>query len=182
MGGMLTSGPVLFKSLLLLFLSGSWGDLALSVLDSICLLKETAILFRQTRAAMGVHSVLQSWPAPEDNVLFPLRSSFVGTLAIFVMIYLVFCLCQHVLFSKKSVEGTAPQLLLPIGKMAQSFFETPVDFLAGGFKATSSSIFRFKLFKNEVTVVSGKAARQTFFQEKSLSLYEGFQVLIGTVG
>ncbi|KAK5678021.1 hypothetical protein LTS12_029426, partial [Elasticomyces elasticus] len=65
--------------------------------------------------------------------------------------------------------------------MAQSFFKTPFDFLAGGYKATSSSIFRFRLFQNEVTVVSGKAARQTFFQEKSLNLYEGFQVLIGTI-
>ena len=130
---------------------------------------------------MDVHSVLQSWPASQDNVHFSLPSSFIGTFAFFVTIYLVLCLCQSSLFSKHKAQGTAPQLMLPVDKMAQSFFKTPVDFLAGGFKATSSSIFRFRLFKNEVTVLSGKAARQTFFQEKSLNLYEGFQVLIGTV-
>lgn len=36
-------------------------------------------------------------------------------------------------------------------------------------------------FQNKLTVTSGAAARQAFFQENSLSLYEGFQVLIGTV-
>lgn len=130
---------------------------------------------------MGVHSVLQSWPAPEDNVQFSLPSSLISALALFVSLYLVYCLCQKSRFSKHQTQGTAPQLMLPIDQMAQSFFKTPFDFLAGGYKATSSSIFRFRLFQNEVTVVSGKAARQTFFQEKSLNLYEGFQVLIGTV-
>ncbi|OKL63003.1 hypothetical protein UA08_01231 [Talaromyces atroroseus] len=63
----------------------------------------------------------------------------------------------------------------------QSFFETPFDFLVDGFKATSSSIFWFRLFKHEVTAISGSAARNVFFQERTLNLYEGFQVLIGTI-
>lgn len=134
-----------------------------------------------SKTAMGVHSVLQSWASAEDNVQFSLSSSFINTLALFITLYLAFCLSQKSLFSKQQIHGTAPQLILPIDKMAESFFKKPFDFLAGGFRATSSSIFRFRLLQNEVTVVSGIAARHMFFQEKSLNLYEGFQVLIGTV-
>ncbi|PYI09243.1 cytochrome P450 [Aspergillus sclerotiicarbonarius CBS 121057] len=74
-----------------------------------------------------------------------------------------------------------PELLWPVRKITQSFFDTQFDFLAEGFRTTASSIFRFRLFQKELLVVSGEEARRTFFRERALNLYEGFQVLIGTI-
>lgn len=98
--------------------------------------------------------------------------------ALLALVYLFLC-PQEAPASK--TDDSPPQLLLPVGKIAQSFFETPFEFLADGFKSTSSSIFRFKLFQHAVTAVSGDEARRTFFREKGLNLYEGFQVIVGTV-
>lgn len=81
----------------------------------------------------------------------------------------------------KGSASTAPQLLLPVGKVARSYFGRQFDFLADGFRSTSSSIFRFTLNQKEVIAVSGKEERVKYFQTKSLDLYQGFQVLIGTV-
>lgn len=98
--------------------------------------------------------------------------------ALLALVYLF--LCPQEAPASKS-DDSPPQLLLPVGKIAQSFFETPFEFLADGFRSTSSSIFQFKLFQHAVTAVSGDEARSTFFREKGLNLYEGFQVIVGTV-
>lgn len=99
--------------------------------------------------------------------------------ALLALVYLF--LCPQEAPSSKRSDGSPPQLLLPVGKTAQSFFEGPFEFLADGFRRTSSSIFQFKLFQHGVTAVSGDEARRTFFREKGLNLYEGFQVIVGTV-
>ncbi|OJK01306.1 hypothetical protein ASPACDRAFT_51211 [Aspergillus aculeatus ATCC 16872] len=80
-----------------------------------------------------------------------------------------------------SPDTSPPELCWSTRKIAHSFFTTPFDFLAEGSRATESKVFRFLLDKNEVIVVSGEEARRTFFGEKALNLYQGFQALIGTI-
>lgn len=81
--------------------------------------------------AMDSRSVLQFWASAElDNVQFSLSSSLINTLALSLILYLAFCSCQKLLLSKQQIHhGTAPQFTLPIDKMAQSFVQTPFDFL-----------------------------------------------------
>jgi hypothetical protein len=133
---------------------------------------------------MVFQDALQSWASTEETFQSSLTRRFVSTSILLFTLYLFrffFYLCQKSPYPKDQDHDAPPQLVLPIKKIAQSFFETPFDFLTGGFKATSSSIFRFRLFKHEVTAISGTAARDVFFQEKGLNLYEGFQALIGNV-
>jgi hypothetical protein len=83
--------------------------------------------------------------------------------------------------SSSEVELSPPQLLSPVGTIVQSYFENQFDFFRDGFKATSSSVFQFKLNRHNVIALSGEEGRRIFFREKDLNLYEGFQVLIETV-
>lgn len=78
-------------------------------------------------------------------------------------------------------ENNPPQLHRPAGEIVTSFFENQIDFIKNGFKDTSSSVFQFKLNRHNVIVLSGEEGRRTFFKEKGLDLYEGFQVIVGTV-
>lgn len=81
--------------------------------------------------------------------------------------------------SGSKADNSPPQLLLPVGTIIQSFFDSQFQFLRDGFKATSSSVFQFRLNRHTVIALSGDEARSAFFRERGLSLYEGFQVLIG---
>lgn len=83
--------------------------------------------------------------------------------------------------STRIVDSSPPQLLLPVGNILQSYFENQFDFLRDGFKATSSSVFQFRPNRHNIIVLFGDEGRHIFFREKGLNLYEGFQVLIGTV-
>lgn len=74
-----------------------------------------------------------------------------------------------------------PELDQSVGEIAKGYFETQFDFLRNGFHNTASSVFQFKLNRRSVIAVSGEEARNTFLREKSLNLYEGFQVIVGTV-
>lgn len=78
-------------------------------------------------------------------------------------------------------ENSPPQLRRPAGEIVTSFFENQFDFIRNGFKDTSSSVFQFKLNWHNVIALSGDEGRRTFFKEKGLDLYEGFQVIVGTV-
>lgn len=116
----------------------------------------------------------------QSFLTLPTTTTSLSLIAFVLLVLLYPFLSPRAAFSSKDYDSP-PQLLLPVGKIAQSFFETPFKFLANGFRTTSSSTFRFRLFQNEVTAVSGDEARRTFFREKGLNLYEGFQVLVGTV-
>lgn len=83
--------------------------------------------------------------------------------------------------SARKANNSPPQLLLPVGTIIQSYFDNQFDFLKDGFKATSSTVFQFKLNRHNVIALSGDEGRCAFFREKGLNLYEGFQVLIGNV-
>jgi len=77
------------------------------------------------------------------------------------------------------------------------FFRKRYDFLSWGFHAAAANVFQFNLLRvgpfilslchavtsiqNQVVVVSGEDARQTFFTAKNLDLTEGFKILSGAV-
>ncbi|KAF9066807.1 cytochrome P450 [Rhodocollybia butyracea] len=61
------------------------------------------------------------------------------------------------------------------------FFRRRFDFLNWGFEVTGKSSFQFDLLRNNVIVVSGESARQTFFSAKGLDLTEGFKILSGAI-
>ncbi|KAJ5161588.1 cytochrome P450 [Penicillium capsulatum] len=67
------------------------------------------------------------------------------------------------------------------GEIFTEFFEHQFDFVRDGFRSTASSVFQFKLNRHNVIALSGEDARNIFLQEKDLNLYEGFQVIIGTI-
>ncbi|PYH92825.1 14-alpha sterol demethylase [Aspergillus ellipticus CBS 707.79] len=123
---------------------------------------------------MALQDTLGSFTFTENISQLPFKSPLVGYALLLFGIYLFFYATR---FPPTKNHNSPPQLTLSSGKIAQYLFETPFDFLAGGFIATSSSIFRFRLFQHEVTVVSGDEARRVFFREKSLNLYEGFRDL-----
>ncbi|KAI3056486.1 hypothetical protein CBS147343_10528 [Aspergillus niger] len=81
----------------------------------------------------------------------------------------------------RSQNTLPPELRWSVAQLAHSFFTAQFDFIKEGFRVTGSKAFRFQLRKNQAIVVSGDEARRTFFGAKSLNLYEGFQVLIGTI-
>ncbi|KAL2127917.1 hypothetical protein VTI74DRAFT_9993 [Chaetomium olivicolor] len=118
---------------------------------------------------------------PLPTLQAALASHAAVALAVAAFTYLVFYL--HTLPGRKpgSSSSAPPELPQPVGKIVRSFFQTQFDFFRDGFSTTSSSIFRFKLLRNEVTAIAGEEYRRTFFAEKGLNLYQGFQVLIGTI-
>ncbi|PWY76114.1 cytochrome P450 [Aspergillus sclerotioniger CBS 115572] len=121
------------------------------------------------------------WVSAEPFLTFKIIATVtLITVAVLAISYLILTSRNTPLLSKKH-HLAPPQLLWPVHKIAQSFFDTQFDFLAEGFRTTASRVFRFRLFQNEVIAVSGEDARRTFFREKALNLYEGFQVLIGTI-
>ncbi|TFK73496.1 cytochrome P450 [Pluteus cervinus] len=61
------------------------------------------------------------------------------------------------------------------------FFRKRFEFLNWGIYATGSTVFKFKLLRNTVVVVSGESARQAFFAAKELDLTEGFKILSGAI-
>ncbi|KAF8155617.1 cytochrome P450 [Crassisporium funariophilum] len=61
------------------------------------------------------------------------------------------------------------------------FFRKRYDFVNWGFHATGQNIFQFQLLRNQVIVVAGESARQTFFTAKGLDLTEGFKILSGAI-
>ncbi|KXN82198.1 Lanosterol 14-alpha demethylase [Leucoagaricus sp. SymC.cos] len=61
------------------------------------------------------------------------------------------------------------------------FYRRRFDFLNWGIQATGQSVFRFKLLRNNVVVVSGESGRQAFFSAKGLDLTEGFRILSGAI-
>ncbi|RDB29921.1 Lanosterol 14-alpha demethylase [Hypsizygus marmoreus] len=61
------------------------------------------------------------------------------------------------------------------------FFRRRYDFLNWAFHATGQSAFQFQLLRNQVIIVSGESARQTFFTAKGLDLTEGFKILSGAI-
>ncbi|KAF5389632.1 hypothetical protein D9757_004170 [Collybiopsis confluens] len=61
------------------------------------------------------------------------------------------------------------------------FFRRRFDFLNWGFQVTGQSAFQFDLLRNNVIVVSGESARETFFSAKGLDLTEGFKILSGAI-
>ncbi|KAJ8515015.1 hypothetical protein ONZ45_g7506 [Pleurotus djamor] len=63
----------------------------------------------------------------------------------------------------------------------QPFFQRRFDFLNWGFQATGQNIFQFQLLRNQVIVVSGERARETFFAARGLDLEQGFKILSGAL-
>lgn len=127
------------------------------------------------------------------NTLLPwmtsdVLSSFYIAISVAAIMSVILILSQWVFkplnqkkLATRSPDGSPPELRWPVAQIAYSFFTTQFDFLTEAFKTTRSEVFRFQLLKNEVIALSGDEARRMFFREKSLNLYQGFQVLIGTV-
>lgn len=74
-----------------------------------------------------------------------------------------------------------PELDQSAGETVKGYFGNQFDFLRSGFSATASSVFQFKLNRHNVIALSGEEGRNAFLREKGLNLYEGFQVIVGTV-
>lgn len=130
-----------------------------------------------------LQSTLISWILISRNIsLYSVIQIFAG---LTVAAFAVFSLAYRVLYtegiSAQKLDNSPPKLLLPVGEIASSFFGNTFDFFNNGFKATSSSIFQFRLFRHDVIALSGDEGRHAFFQEKGLDLYHGFQIIIGTV-
>ncbi|KIK68607.1 hypothetical protein GYMLUDRAFT_153403 [Collybiopsis luxurians FD-317 M1] len=83
-------------------------------------------------------------------------------------------------FQKDAVDAPAR---LPINSLYAifPFFRRRFDFLTWGFQVTGQSAFQFDLLRNNVIVVSGESARETFFSAKNLDLTEGFKILSGAI-
>ncbi|RAL03242.1 cytochrome P450 [Aspergillus ibericus CBS 121593] len=129
---------------------------------------------------MVLRDTLLSWVSADPFVPF----KTITTLTVIVVAVLAF---TYLILNARDAPSlprdqlSPPELLGPAGKITHTFFDNQFDFLADGFRTTASAVFRFRLFHNEVMAVSGEEARQTFFREKALNLYQGFQVLIGTI-
>lgn len=130
-----------------------------------------------------LQNALMSWIVATSNIP-PMLSieALAGLIAAALVVYLFSSRVLDVdTTSARKAENAPPQLLLPVGNIIQSYFDSQFDFLRDGFKATSSSVFQFKLNRHNVIALSGDEGRCAFFREKGLNLYEGFQVLIGNV-
>ncbi|KAJ7784926.1 cytochrome P450 [Mycena maculata] len=62
---------------------------------------------------------------------------------------------------------------------AWAFFTRRYDFLRETFQRTGETLFRFRVLQHRVVASSGVEARTVFFNDKTLSLDEGYKVLLG---
>lgn len=132
--------------------------------------------------ATMLQSALSSWILepeilPSLIAVFPLKCLVLSILALLLLLYRPYNRHPASLYK----DNNPPQLRRPAGEIITSFFENQFDFIRNGFKETSSSVFQFKLNRHNVIALSGEEGRRTFFKEKGLDLYEGFQVIVGTV-
>lgn len=130
-----------------------------------------------------LQSALRSWALvpeilPSLIAVFALTRLILSILALLLLLYRPSKRHAASLYKK---NNPPPQLRRPAGEIVTSFFENQFDFIRNGFKDTSSSVFQFKLNRHNVIALSGEEGRRTFFKEKGLDLYEGFQVIVGTV-
>ncbi|EMD35539.1 hypothetical protein CERSUDRAFT_116287 [Gelatoporia subvermispora B] len=80
-------------------------------------------------------------------------------------------------------EGDHVPVSLPESQLlsVSPFFRSRFDFLRRGFELTGQSVYKFKLLRNTVIVLSGESARREFFQAAGLDLTAGFKVLSGAI-
>ncbi|KAJ7739145.1 cytochrome P450 [Mycena metata] len=62
---------------------------------------------------------------------------------------------------------------------AWSFFTRRYDFVRDNFRRTRQKLFQFRVLQHRVIASSGEDARKAFFGDKSLSLGEGYKILLG---
>ncbi|KIP12131.1 hypothetical protein PHLGIDRAFT_62450 [Phlebiopsis gigantea 11061_1 CR5-6] len=82
--------------------------------------------------------------------------------------------------SDDGLDNGPPLLPLSILETVWPFFSERHSFIAQGFQF-AGSIFRFKLLRDTVIVVSGERARTEFLTSKYLDINEGFKVLSGAI-
>lgn len=94
----------------------------------------------------------------------------------------VFCLWLSLLTTCKDDDPDEP-MSLPTGHFSinTSFFRTRYDFINRGFELTGQSIYKFKLLRKTVVVVSGAPGRADLFNSRDLDLTAGFKALSGAI-
>lgn len=100
----------------------------------------------------------------------------------FTLAIVIFLLIMHVISCFEQEQPDAPKTLPGHSLSAiHPFFRRRFDFLNWGFHATGQSVFQFHLLRNQVIVVSGERARETFFAARGLDLEQGFKILSGAL-
>ncbi|KAJ5578493.1 cytochrome P450 [Penicillium hispanicum] len=129
-----------------------------------------------------LQSIFQSWSNTVGRILPPVLQSPIYLIAIALAVFVLTTWALRML-AKSPIKpaGSPPQLLMPMGEILRHFSECQFDFIREGFRATSSSIFQFKLNRHDVITLSGDEGRNRFYAEKGLDLYEGYQIFISTV-
>ena len=64
---------------------------------------------------------------------------------------------------------------------AWNFFRERYDFLQSIFQRNAGKSFSFNVLHHNVIVLTGEDARQAFYSNSHLELYEGYKILLGVV-
>jgi len=119
-----------------------------------------------------LNSTILSSFAGEDNQLV---AGAVGAAAILATTAVYYTL------NSKDKEHDFPKLRGIQLCHAWNFFQRRYDFLQSNFERNFGKSFSFNVLHHNVIVLAGEDARQAFFSDSHLNLFEGFKILRGTV-
>jgi len=120
----------------------------------------------------ALNSTVLNTVAGEDNQLV---AGAVGAAAILVTAALYYTL------SSSDKEHEFPKLRGIQLYHAWNFFQRRYDFLQSNFERNFGKSFSFNVLHHNVIVLAGEDARQAFFSDPHLNLFEGFKILMGAV-
>jgi len=84
-------------------------------------------------------------------------------------------------FNSKDEEPGFPKLQGIQLYHAWNFFQQRYDFLQSNFKRNPGKSFSFSVLHHNVIALTGEYARQAFYSDPRLSVYEGYKILMGGV-